>query len=95
MKYRMEICKPGDIAKSDGVAALFESDVPFGTVSVGDLLNSGFWGENALAGQDDGWSLLRVVGIEHILSSRHGEIIHHAMIHTEAVPDTYETRYPS
>ena len=100
MKYRLEICRPGYQAKSDGVAALFESDVPFSTVSVGHLINPRTWGDDGTTARimarigDENWTLLRVIGVEHLLRTNKGEIVHTTMIHTEVAPDTYETRYP-
>ena len=97
MKYRVIICRPGGVAKSDGIAAQFESDAPFGTISVGDLINRRVWGKNEMGAiKNETWSLLRVVGVEHLLGEGKfggkNVFLHTIAIYTEIAPDTVATR---
>jgi hypothetical protein len=98
MKYRILICGQGQLAKGDGVAAQFESDAPFGTISIGDLINRSTWGKGELpAVKEEKWSLLRVVGVEHLLGEGNvagkNVFLHTTTIYTEVAEDTVATRY--
>jgi hypothetical protein len=80
-RYSLEIYRP-----TEGVAAVFESDQPFGTIQRGDLVNVLFTG--AEARQD----VLRVVDVEHILW-RVGTVIKHKIcVFTEAEANSRERR---
>jgi hypothetical protein len=86
MKYILEINEPGETGVA---AASFESDSPFGTVSVGDLLNPGNW-----EGAEHPGYVLRVVNVEHILwdFGKGSGPSHKICVFTEAVPDSRQLR---
>ena len=91
MEYQLEIYRPGGY---DDVGRIkqFTSTAPFLPLRVGDLLNASTWGCT-------GWEFLRVLNIEHMISEKScggidpsGRIIHRALIYTEKVADTAQTR---
>jgi hypothetical protein len=94
MEYQLEICRPGT-GGSDGCIKIFTSTAPFLPLRVGDLLNASTWGADG-----SGLKLLRVLSVEHLISEKSGagidpsgRMIHRALIYTERVADTAETRY--
>ena len=91
MEYRLDIYRPGT-CHSDGCIQTFTAATPFLPIRVGDLLNTRTWGK------DVEWRLLRVLNVEHLISSSSvgidpsGRITHQILLYTESVPDTDETR---
>jgi len=88
MEYSLEIYGPNRQAIKTFTAA-----VPFLAIRVGDLLNSKEWGTQLQS------SVLRVLTVEHVISENPnagidpaGRITHRALVYTESVPDTPETR---
>ena len=93
MEYRLEIYRPGSCA-DQGYIKVFTSAAPFLPIRVGDLLNATTWGMAASE-----WKLLRVLNIEHLIFEKSGagidpsgRTVHQALVYTETVPDTIETR---
>jgi hypothetical protein len=93
MEYQLEICRPGTW-DSDGSIKVFTSTAPFLTLRAGDLVNASTWSKDG-----SGLKLLRVLGVEHLISERtsagidpSGRLIHRALIYTEKVTDSAETR---
>lgn len=92
MEYRLEIYRPGS-CRSDGCIQTFTAGTPFLPIRVGDLLNTKTWGK------DVQWPLLRVLNVEHVISSASaagidpsGNVTHQILLYTESVPDADETR---
>ncbi|HJU10121.1 MAG TPA: hypothetical protein VJ728_04550 [Candidatus Binataceae bacterium] len=95
MEYQLEIYRPGSI-DSGGIIRMFSASAPFMPIRVGDLLNTTTWGKNLE------WQLLRVVGVEHLISDSTsagidpaGAITHRVLLFTESVPNTTEARRKS
>ena len=99
MEYQLEIYQPAtcdyqpETCDSDGRVKVFTSTAPFLPLRVGDLLNASTWCK------DGSELLLRVLLVEHLISEKSsagidpsGRIIHRALIYTERVADTAETR---
>jgi len=93
MEYQLEIYRPGS-CDDHGRIKVFTSADPFLPIRVGDLLNATPWGEHASQ-----WKLLRVLNIEHLIAETSGgginpsgRTIHRALVYTERVSDTAETR---
>jgi hypothetical protein len=93
MEYQLEIYRPGSCDKQ-GCIKVFTSAPPFLPIRVGDLLNAATWGKDA-----SDWKLLRVLNVEHLISEKSGggigssgRTIHRALIYTESMADTAETR---
>jgi len=91
MEYRLEIYRPGS-CHSDGCIQTFTAGTPFLPIRVGDLLNTKAWGK------DVEWPLLRVLNVEHLISSASvgidpsGNVTHQVLLYTESVRDADETR---
>jgi hypothetical protein len=79
MKYSLEIFHP---AVMDAVWVILESETPFMTISVGDIVNPYVFPDA------DAGTLLRVVSLEHTLTS--GE--HKISVYTEGVDDSEDVR---
>jgi hypothetical protein len=90
MKYRIEIYPPG----STELPETFESFAAPPTISRGDLINPRAWELNSTARfLESGWSLLRVVAIEHLIGVRkEGDLDWTVQVYTEAAPDTVQER---
>lgn len=93
MEYQLAIYRPGS-SDEDGCFKVFTAATPFLPIRVGDLLNAATWGKDASE-----WRLLRVLNIEHLISEKSGagidpsgRTIHRALVYTEKVADTAETR---
>ena len=93
MEYQLEIYRPGS-CDGHGCIKVFTSAAPFLPICVGDLLNAATWGKDA-----SDWKLLRVLNVEHLISDKpgggidpSGRTIHRALVYTETVADTAETR---
>ena len=93
MEYRLEIYRPGS-SENDDCLKVFVSNAPFLPLRVGDLLNASTWVEDG-----SGSRLLRVLNVEHLISEKSGggigssgRTIHRALIYTESMADTAETR---
>jgi hypothetical protein len=83
--YLLRVMAPGSV---EGVLGDFEADAPFGSIAAGDLLNLP---ELRREGVDP---LLRVVAVEHLISTREG-FSHFIRLFTEVAPDNRETRVGS
>jgi hypothetical protein len=93
MEYRLEIYRPGS-CDNHGCIKVFTSAAPFLPIRVGDLLNATTWGKDSSE-----WKLLRVLNVEHLIFEKSGggidpsgRTVHQALVYTERVPDTVETR---
>ena len=93
MEYRLEIYRPGSCDIHDCIK-VFTSAAPFLPLRVGDLLNAA-----ALEAEGSASKLLRVVNVEHLIADKpgggidpSGRTIHRALVYTESVADTAETR---
>jgi hypothetical protein len=78
--YCLEIYEPGS---ADDVLQQIEADIPFASVSAGDLLRP----LNA-----PGSPLLRIVHVEHIVWETDGKARHKICLFTEDAPDARQTR---
>jgi hypothetical protein len=94
MEYQLEIHLPGDYDKGDYIK-MFTSTAPFLPLRAGDLLDASSWGRT-------GSKLLRVLNVEHVIEEKpgggidpSGKIIHRALIYTEGVVDSTQTRHES
>jgi hypothetical protein len=94
MIYQLEIYGLGSYNEDDCIK-VFTSTAPFLPVRAGDLLNASTWGLT-------GSKLLRVLNVEHVISEKSvggidpsGRIIHRALVYTERVVDSAETRRES
>jgi hypothetical protein len=76
-QYILEINVPGE---KDLVEAVFESDTPFGAITVGDILKPGFLHDAPKSVKDQ-----RVVKVVHILWQNDGPPKHKICIHTEEI----------
>jgi hypothetical protein len=93
MEYRLEIYQANGRDDQECLK-IFTATAPFLPVRIGDLLNASPWDSDG-----SGWKLLRVLGVEHVISEKSGlginpsgTIIHRALIYTEGVADKAETR---
>jgi hypothetical protein len=93
MEYRLEIYQANG-GHDQECLKIFTSAAPFLPVRIGDLLNASPWDSHG-----SGWKLLRVLGVEHVISEKSGlgidpsgRIIHCALIYTERVADEAQTR---
>jgi hypothetical protein len=93
MEYQLEIYRPGS-CDNHGCIKVFTSAAPFLPIRVGDLLNATTWGTDFSE-----WKLHRVLNIEHLISEKSGGgidpsggTIHRALVYTEKMADTAETR---
>lgn len=94
MEYQLEIFSPGEYDKGDCIK-VFTSTAPFLPLRAGDLLNASIWGRSES-------KLLRVLNVEHVIVEKSGggidpsgRIIHRALIYTEGVADSAQTRHES
>lgn len=83
--YLLRVMEPGS---TEDVIEDFPSDLPFGPITKGDLLD--LYQYQKTIGRP---MLLRVIGVEHSLhvSDKSG-LKHDIRVFTEAVPDTRESR---
>ena len=95
VRYVLEIYPPGNFMD---VLAAIEAPVPFASVAVGDLINPRAWFghyrdalERYCPGRKHG-VVLRVTGLEHLISANGQSFFHKILIFTEALDDTEESR---
>lgn len=84
MRYILEVNEPGE---TEVAAAIFESDVPFGAIAVGDLLDTSVWKDSTKPGV-----LLRVVNINHIIWDFGKGLAHKICIFTKAEENDRHTK---
>lgn len=84
-KYALEIYSPGSI---EDVETYFESDTPFMSINVGDIINSRLWAKTL----DEG-VVLRVMKLEHFIWSAEDITKHKIGVITEVVEDKKDTRF--
>lgn len=94
MEYQLEIYGSEGRDQGDCIK-VFTSTAPFLPLRAGDLLNASIWGPTKS-------KLLRVLNVEHVISEKSaggidpsGRIIHRALVYTETVMDSAETRHES
>jgi hypothetical protein len=83
-KYALEVYAPDTI---EDVVGDFESDTPFMSINIGDILNNQTW-ENA----NFGGKLLRVVRLEHFIWKSGDDIKHKIGVMTELVENNKNAR---
>ncbi len=84
-KYSVEIYYPGS---SGNVWAYFQSEMPFLSISKGDIINPGMFHDA------DADTMLRVTSVEHILwSVENNESKHKICVYTEDIEDNYDARF--
>jgi hypothetical protein len=87
--YLLRIMSPGT---TEDVIEDFVSDLPFGSVAVGDILDL----QQYRRAISDTESVLRVVGVEHqLLQGKDGRLTHNIRVFTELAADSPETRLKS
>lgn len=82
-KYELEIYSPNTVL--DTMASI-ESDSPFMTISVGDLVNPRLWTTHDVEG------ILKVTKIEHMIWETDGIAKHKICVYTTELPDTEDSR---
>jgi len=94
MEYQLKIYSPRGYDKEDCIK-MFTSTAPFLPLRTGDFLNASDW-------DPTGPKLLRVLNVEHVIVEKSGggidpsgRIIHRALIYTEGVADSAQTRHES
>jgi hypothetical protein len=84
MVYMLEIYEPGS---TESAWVSFESDSPFGSISVGDIINPGVW-----EGSNSPMTVLKAVAVEHLVWEAQGEVKHKIMVFTTEMDGARELR---
>ena len=92
MEYTLEIFRPGSCDPNSCVK-IFRTATAFLAVRPGDLMQTAGWEEQPALGP-----LLRVVGVEHVISEDSvgidpaGRVLHRILVYTERAADNPEAR---
>lgn len=86
-RYILEVYQPGSMYDA---LVVVESDMPFMTIQMGDIINPRSF-ENVVDFLSPG-TVLRVVGVEHVIWEGQGVAKHKLCVFTKEAPDTAEER---